>query len=798
MSVNPLFAARKRDISVLYGPSRAYNTSCPTTAQPVYPLSNDQSYPPSKRHRPADHSENKAMDDIFGDQEDFTADDLEEIDVLASQALTQELSSVSHPHRGNAISNKQSASASWQPRNSVPERPERAALKSSNGNDTFGLNHLQSEHEGLNQKLKSIQDEVLVKNGEIKVLRDALRQTESNLEQQRIAHVQTETEKARLQSEKEKELLRKIQSLQSELQFKDAEMNELKTKLQSAGRRSVAPQVSPKKSPSRAMKVEPCSSPQPGRSNFPTKESFNANTGVKSPLCPQLPTSLPEAEGLHEAVNKSRVFSSLCSVQRMSSKGSVLVNSLLQQTGSVSSLSLCHLLSNDLEYLPGSPVRIGHASNSSGKSASSLLSSAQCLALKNAQKLAITGLNSVALGEDLLEQKTSVQSRRGLPHLIGMSRLPGAVLILPLVEFHVTAYCQAIQPLEKSGVSPSDNQSLSSSGSSRTILSSVEETISGLGEPALASLGILYYLVFYSLEAVETLLQDNSEKWTHTAFHPETEPNPSTSRCGVLDGNKHLHPLFKNLVSLLSSTFVTSKRDVVREQVLRVLVKLAENAPSNLLIRFQCVLSSPVLLQCLSSDCPLPVALNAVRLLALLADQPGLAALFCSCSESCVLLALYTYVISRPHKHLSHSLWLQFEHEVVRLLNKLNTQGWSSPSSESGVSCQCNREVVKALVLTLHREWLCVRRLPSLSPTPAQNKSVQLLRESVILLYSFYQKDKNFNEHCLEVFHQYDQVVPGVRALLRKYNILQETEEFALDELCPPDMEAEDENMDCT
>ncbi|KAG8535386.1 hypothetical protein GDO81_028676 [Engystomops pustulosus] len=91
--------------------------------------------------------------------------------------------------------------------------------------------------------MKVLQDEVIIKNGEIKVLRDALHQTESTLEQQKIAHVMLDKEKTQMQGEKEKEFLKKIQSLQSELQFKDAEMIELKTKLQSSERRTMVPQV---------------------------------------------------------------------------------------------------------------------------------------------------------------------------------------------------------------------------------------------------------------------------------------------------------------------------------------------------------------------------------------------------------------------------------------------------------------------------------------------------------------------------------------------------------------------------
>lgn len=49
----------------------------------------DMAYPPSKRQRGI-HNEDPAGADGFGDDEDFTQDDLEEIDIIASQAITRE------------------------------------------------------------------------------------------------------------------------------------------------------------------------------------------------------------------------------------------------------------------------------------------------------------------------------------------------------------------------------------------------------------------------------------------------------------------------------------------------------------------------------------------------------------------------------------------------------------------------------------------------------------------------------------------------------------------------------------
>lgn len=55
-----------------------------------------------------------------------------------------------------------------------------------------------------------MEEEVLIKNGEIKILRDSLHQTESVLEEQRRSHFLLEQEKTQALSEKEKEFSKKV------------------------------------------------------------------------------------------------------------------------------------------------------------------------------------------------------------------------------------------------------------------------------------------------------------------------------------------------------------------------------------------------------------------------------------------------------------------------------------------------------------------------------------------------------------------------------------------------------------
>uniref|UniRef100_A0A6G1R3M5 ATR interacting protein n=1 Tax=Hypotaenidia okinawae TaxID=2861861 RepID=A0A6G1R3M5_9GRUI len=121
-----------------------------------------------------------------------------------------------------------------------------------------------------------------------------------------------------------------------------------------------------------------------------------------------------------------------------------------------------------------------------------------------------------------------------------------------------------------------------------------------------------------------------------------------------------------------------------------------------------------------------------------------------------------------------------------------------SPSAAGllpGSTCQCNLEVVKALIIMLHRQWMKMRRSEN-SLCAYKERMIQFLRDAVFLLHSLSQKDKLFHEHCLEVLHQYDQAMPGIRAILKKTQKLSACEELILDDLYPSEPEAEDHGMD--
>uniref|UniRef100_A0A8C0C3V8 ATR interacting protein n=1 Tax=Buteo japonicus TaxID=224669 RepID=A0A8C0C3V8_9AVES len=306
---------------------------------------------------------------------------------------------------------------------------------------------------------EEMQDEILTKNGEIKILRDSMQQMEYAMEEQKRSYMLLEQQKTQTLSEKEKEFSKKLLSLQSELQFKDAEMNELRTRLQNCERNKHVTQMVliPKKNLAIQVKSEGCS-PQPGKRSFPTKESFNAEMSAR-PSCSSgnlisTPGSL-QGTILFTIQNRiaSRNFNVWTGAWRASHQdSSILLNALMKQPivpGSL--LGLCHLLSSNSEPPPGAVLQPNYLDRKSTQLPSSRTTqeeTAPLVSLREAQELAITGLNLIAMDEGLSEGSPT-ESRTEFSHLT-RCKIRGAVHLLPLVEHHIGAYCQAVQLAVKS------------------------------------------------------------------------------------------------------------------------------------------------------------------------------------------------------------------------------------------------------------------------------------------------------------------------------------------------------------
>lgn len=228
---------------------------------------------------------------------------------------------------------------------------------------------------------------------------------------------------------------------------------------------------------------------------------------------------------------------------------------------------------------------------------------APLVSLQEAQKLAITGLNLIALDEGLCEGRPAEGQGGLLP--LTQSRIPGAVHLLPLLEHHIGAFCRAEQLGDTPGNGACGTHPTAASRASTSTGSGKEDLRLNLEETTLVSLGILYYLVFYSWDVVHTLLSAEMEN-TSAAGDEQVSKVDQNVLCDNQCDNKEesrtqgglaapqdppstdgaQHSLFKKLLQILAfSAARGSQTDNILSQSLKVLVKLAENSTMDLLIK---------------------------------------------------------------------------------------------------------------------------------------------------------------------------------------------------------------------
>ncbi|XP_040888893.1 ATR-interacting protein isoform X2 [Toxotes jaculatrix] len=787
------------------------------------------SCPPTKRLRGLNHevATAAAFDDPFGDDEDFTQDDLAEIDIIASQAIT---STATGAGLGSKPETKQVESAlglAWS-RSAGQSKPlSRATTKQSRENmfefsssnrgnagvpsreplgnrqhqfgshreDSYGL--LEAQHAELKRKLKEVEDEIVLKSGEIRVLRDSLKAAQQEKEAQRHTQVLLETQRQREQSDREKELSRKVQSLQSELQFKEAEINEMKTKLHSSDRNKMAsplPRNSPKvlSSLGQVHHGSGSSSSSPSGNGFITKEMFGAEvpsrmTPVKTPM-----KTRRDDRGASSSREVSRP-DPFVSVRppHLQHQGGVLLGLLLQQPLSPSSPNLSHLLSMDLTDI--------HQA-SSGLSAGFLLQSDAAAsvsgggspraALSPVQSLAITGLNMLS------------QSRTAAPAKSRNNRsCPGAILLLPLLDLHLSRLCQAVDSLRSnSAVSNGSDSAAASSlpaghAAPTAGLGRLEETgLCGFSmeDTGLAALRLLHLLLAHSDEVVEAVLSKESRSRV-----TDLKIEPSSAGVGLYSQNALLQSLLRLCEAGLGGSSISQREELVLS-ALKTLCVLIERTPQTHADRLQCVLQ--VVCACLSGDSRLQTISECVSVLMSMSDHQTLARQLCSLHDPCVFLKLFQYIRTRPDNQAIHTNWILLDLQVVRLLSRLMTQRAESWTTNLHSSCQCNTELVQTVVIVFHRQWLDLRGsqepTDSTGPSPPspqcstpslpwwRSPAASLLRECLLLLHWLLLHHGSFSESCRPLLHMYDQVIPAVRDTLRKIPELNESEELALEEIC--------------
>ncbi|XP_054906312.1 ATR-interacting protein isoform X2 [Poeciliopsis prolifica] len=665
--------------------------------------------PPTKRLRGLNQDVVTAVasDDPFGDDEEFTQDDLDEIDIIASQAFTSAVaapepaSKPNEPALGSTWTfsedqnksakdhSKENTSRIYQINAGKHSRENLGNMQQqcgSNREDSYRL--LEAQHAELKRKLNEVEEEILLKSGEIRVLRDSLKAAQQEKETQRQNQVLLETQRHREQSDREKELNKKVLSLQSELQFKEAEINEMKTKLLSSDKNKTASPVartSPKvlSALTQMHQMSGSSSSSPIGNGFITKETFGAQ------ISPRVTPVKTPRDAADRGISKSRSGDGqdlshpdpFLSVRRakVQHRGGVLLGVLLQQPLVPSSLGLSHLLSMSVaEY---SQLFISPQLHSEPLEGASTVG-ANRAPLSLVQSLAATGLNLLS------QSQTTIAVRNS-----NNRSCPGAVFLLPLLDLHLSQLCCTLESLGSSstGIYGSESTTASSIPAGQTespVLGSLDEagiTRFRVEDTGLTALKLLYLLLAQSDEVVEAVLLRKNQ----TAIMTDR----SDAHMGLCSQNALLQSLLRLCDPRLSGN--SAQKEKLFLNALKTMCILIKRTPPTHSDRLQCVL--PVVCVCLAQDTRVQTVSECVSVLTAMSDHPSLAKQLCSQQDTCIFLKLFHLIRTRPDTLTTHADWILLDLQVVRLLSRVTqrTEGWTSSKPSS---CQCYSEHLARLV----------------------------------------------------------------------------------------------------
>ncbi|XP_012736795.2 ATR-interacting protein isoform X1 [Fundulus heteroclitus] len=755
--------------------------------------------PPTKRFRGLNQDSVTAvgLDDPFGDDDEFTQDDLDEIDVIASQAFTSALSApaskpVSKPKdqaRGSTwpSSPGQNRSATNQSKENKSGAYRGNAAKDGRGKldnmqQQFGSDRedsyrlLEAQHAELKRKLKEVEEEILLKSGEIRVLRDSLKATQQEKEAQRQNQVLLETQRQKEQSDREKELNKKLQSLQSELQFKEAEIHEMKTKLLSSDKNKTASPLarnSPKvlSTLTQMHQASGSSSSSPIGNGFITKEEFGAEISCRTKPVKTLRdaadgrSSSRAGDGLETSYPDPFLSSGPA---RRQHKDGVLLGELLLQPSHLCSLGLSHLLSmSAAEFsqlstgpqLPSDPLDGGSAAG------------APRAPLSLVQSLAATGLNMLSQS-----QTTSTVCNTN------NRSCPGAVFLLPLLDLHLSQLCCTLDSRRSSSSSTGIPGSESSTSSSVPAAPAVSPALGRVDEAGvtgftvedvgLIALKLLYLLLSRSDEVVKAVLLKTNQT---TGKDDHYEAN-----VGLCSQNALLASLLRLCDVRLSGN--GAHKEKLALNALQTVCVLVKRTPPSHCDRLQCVFHMVCL--CLSQDTRVQTVSECVSVLTHMSNHRTLAKELCSQHDACIFLKLFHLIRTRPDTQATPTDLVLLDLQVVHLLCRVTqrTEVWTNNQQSP---CQCYAELVQVVVIIIHRQWLALRgSQEQTSASCWSSPAVSLLRNCLVFLHWLLQHHRSFSESCRPVLHMYDQMIPAVRETLSKIPELSDSEELALEEIC--------------
>ncbi|XP_078731050.1 ATR-interacting protein isoform X1 [Lampetra fluviatilis] len=590
-----------------------------------------------------------------------------------------------------------------------------AADAPSEGQGPMEVEALRQEGRSWRDKCARLQEELYMREGEVRILRESLQAVQAAQEEQRgerLRHERDATlatgQRERDQRERDLHLHKQVEGLKSQLQFKDAETKSLQNRLYVLERGTRSP-----RSPWGGSGLT-AGSPRVGTSSPRADSSLDRGTRADA----------AEEKKQIKDCGKSQASEDgrgTWVIKRQWSQGALLVDKLLRVPG------VCaHLPVSSAARRGGGAV----SADAAGHDNPGDVRSAMVLSLNGLSRL----LHPTGPPSPLSRSRTSGPT--------GPRRIEGDLLewgivgreaetlshFLPLIELRLGRYADAALARFTSRSRPGEEPAVVAMETDAEAAAAAAVDALVLEEEAEAALKTLLALLAGAPAPIAKELSSLPQE-------PETEGGPVLGKgaLGNIVGEPGApHPLLKRLVQVLKpcgdglerTGAVRSRgggagllggpgrgqRETIVCTVLRVLAQLAENRHGNLTESLLLALEgSGRLARCVTVKTPPNTVLQVTRILTAVCCQPRALSLLGCGSDHCTLLHVCTYVCDRgPRGSEPHpDAWLHLQLQLARVVGAMAEAGLVPQLLAS--PCSCSHEVAKALALSLHRAWLSVR-----------------------------------------------------------------------------------------
>ncbi|XP_041347817.1 ATR-interacting protein-like isoform X2 [Gigantopelta aegis] len=679
--------------------------------------------------------------------------------------------------------------------------------------------------------LRSNKDEECGKDGEIRMLRESLKRAQ----EERLEHIQNvHTQK----SEKEKSLRTDNDRLNTQLQFREREYQELQVKCRQMEQRLhhiMDPGGDHASLPASPVSRKVVASHRSPQSTFPTARTFLSSEKGE-----------PSSGLMSDAETMTTTLSEICGTSKRRgtlsldvrhSQGHItgpqLVSKLIHsdhgltkemddesiigllQTPSTSLDLQSFMFERDCSTLRLSPVRSRRISDVKMSLQHAERSESKRIVPPHFHIMAMKGL------QHLLSQASVNSSVTPAPDSVSVDSaasstgsLNGPVLILPLLNCYLSHY---IVLLNKSTTENVVTSPSSSTGSLRTYSSespsSLESLTSSLSQLlmdgqrcantlesyCLASLTTLCKLVSFSsavrlfmLTGTSGLCRSNEAKPSHKESVDKGQGvSMETDFSSVSSG--------ESLFSCGSSVFADQLEEInLLDKVLRLanpgqgqetctcnphVVEGALNVMSALASpklephcdRLKLVVTQGVISNCLDCEVFPSIILAGVKLVCRLCHCPIIASSLCTTSDNCPLLTMYLLSI-KSFEQADAVIKISIYKEVIMCIcNIVSSQG-GGLGILLDTDCQCSVEVIRS-VITMLCSVLDQYQCCSC------DDDLSLLCRGLMLLHRISQHDGQFTDKHQEVQHAYVHLICGLTSLLKHNTKLYDNELSALADL---------------